>query len=67
MLTAMVREVSARFAECEVSFQERSSIDGALARAQHAEYCRVLSGWERTSSRCLRSTSLQTACLSKIP
>ncbi len=42
MLTAIVREVSARFAECEVSFQARQPIDIALARRQHAEYCRVL-------------------------
>ena len=42
MLTAIVREVSARFAECEVSFQERTPIDVALARRQHAEYCAAL-------------------------
>jgi dimethylargininase len=42
MLTAIVREVSSRLAECEVSFQERSPIDVPLARRQHAEYCRVL-------------------------
>jgi dimethylargininase len=42
MLTAIVREVSARLAECEVSFQERAPIDVLLAKRQHVEYCRVL-------------------------
>ena len=38
VLTAITRRVSASFAECEVTFQERQPIDVALAKQQHAAY-----------------------------
>lgn len=38
MLTAIVRGVSPRLADCELSFQDRQPIDVALARTQHRAY-----------------------------
>ncbi len=42
MWTAITREVSPALAGCELSFVPRSPIDFALARRQHAAYCRAL-------------------------
>jgi dimethylargininase len=42
MWTAITREVSPALARCELSFVPRSPIDVALARRQHAAYCRAL-------------------------
>lgn len=42
MWTAITREVSPALAGCELSFVPRSAIDVALARQQHAAYCRAL-------------------------
>ncbi|MEO5963046.1 MAG: dimethylargininase [Thermomonas sp.] len=42
MWTAITREVSPALAGCELSFVPRSAIDVALARRQHAAYCRAL-------------------------
>ncbi len=42
MWTAITREVSPALAGCELSFVPRSPIDVALARRQHAAYCRAL-------------------------
>ena len=42
MWTAITRDVSPALAGCELSFMPRSSIDVALARRQHAAYCRAL-------------------------
>ncbi len=42
MWTAITREVSPALAGCELSFLPRSPIDVALARRQHAAYCRAL-------------------------
>ncbi|MDQ3039101.1 MAG: arginine deiminase family protein [Pseudomonadota bacterium] len=42
MWTAITRKVSPALAGCELSFVPRSSIDIALARRQHAAYCRAL-------------------------
>lgn len=42
MWTAVTREVSPALAGCELSFVPRTPIDVALARQQHAVYCRGL-------------------------
>lgn len=42
MWTAITREVSPALASCELSFVQRSAINVALARRQHAAYCRAL-------------------------
>ncbi|MBI5295319.1 MAG: dimethylargininase [Chloroflexi bacterium] len=42
MPLAIARQVSARFAECELTHIQREPIDIAKARAQHAEYVRAL-------------------------
>lgn len=42
MVTAVTREISPRFAECEITHIERTPIDLDTARAQHAEYVNVL-------------------------
>lgn len=42
MSLAIVRQVSARFAECELTHIQREPIDLLKARAQHAEYVRAL-------------------------
>ncbi|MGV8943659.1 dimethylarginine dimethylaminohydrolase family protein [Thermomonas sp.] len=42
MWTAITREVSPALAGCELSFVPRNPIDVALARRQHAAYCRAL-------------------------
>ncbi|MEO5629323.1 MAG: arginine deiminase family protein [Thermomonas sp.] len=42
MWTAITRDVSPALAGCELSFVPRSPIDVALARQQHAVYCRTL-------------------------
>lgn len=42
MPTAVVREVSPRFAECEITHIERTPIDLDLARAQHRSYVEAL-------------------------
>jgi dimethylargininase len=42
MWTAITREVSPALAGCELSFVPRNPIDVALAREQHAAYCRAL-------------------------
>ena len=42
MWTAITREASPALAGCELSFVPRSPIDVALARRQHAAYCRAL-------------------------
>jgi dimethylargininase len=44
MLIALVRPVSASIGRCQLSCVERSPIDLARARAQHADYCRTLTG-----------------------
>jgi dimethylargininase len=42
MRIALVRDVDAALAQCELSFVEREPIDVALARAQHAAYAATL-------------------------
>lgn len=42
MEIALVRPVSAHISRCQLSCIERSPIDLARARSQHAEYCRAL-------------------------
>ena len=42
MLTAIARQVSPRFPECELTFIERTPIDLELARLQHNNYIAVL-------------------------
>jgi dimethylargininase len=42
MSLAIVRQVSARFAECELTHIQREPIDLAKARAQHGDYVRAL-------------------------
>jgi dimethylargininase len=42
MLTAITREISPRFAECELTHIERKPIDLNIARAQHCEYVNAL-------------------------
>jgi dimethylargininase len=42
MVTAITREVSPRFNECEITHIERTPIDLDIARAQHQEYVNVL-------------------------
>jgi dimethylargininase len=42
MLTAITREISPRFNECEITHIERTPIDLDVARAQHCEYVNVL-------------------------
>jgi dimethylargininase len=42
MPLAITRQVSARFAECELTHIERAPISVEVARAQHADYVRVL-------------------------
>ncbi|MFZ5877932.1 MAG: dimethylarginine dimethylaminohydrolase family protein [Chloroflexota bacterium] len=44
MPLAIARQVSARFAECELTHIQRQPIDIAKARAQHAAYVRALQG-----------------------
>ena len=41
-LVALVRELSASLAECELSYVHRTPIDLSRARAQHAGYCAAL-------------------------
>ncbi len=41
-LIALLREVSPRMAECELTYQERLPIDLARARTQHTEYAKCL-------------------------
>ena len=41
-MIAITREVSASFADCELSFVPRTGIDLAVARRQHGEYCELL-------------------------
>ncbi len=41
-LTAITRQVSPRFAECELTHIERTPIDLDVARAQHREYIKTL-------------------------
>ncbi|HEX2667783.1 MAG TPA: arginine deiminase-related protein [Gammaproteobacteria bacterium] len=43
MLTALVRDVSPALERCELSFQERTTIDLELARRQHRTYVETLS------------------------
>lgn len=43
-MIALLREVSPRLAECELSFMNRAPIDVELARAQHARYAAALAG-----------------------
>jgi dimethylargininase len=42
MTIAITREVSPRFAECEITHIERMPIDLQVARAQHHEYVQAL-------------------------
>jgi dimethylargininase len=42
MTIAITREVSSRFAECEITHIERVPIDIEIARAQHRDYVRTL-------------------------
>lgn len=42
MVTAITREISPRFAECELTHIERIPIDINIARAQHGEYVKTL-------------------------
>ena len=42
MVTAITRDVSPRFNECEITHIERTPIDLEVARAQHHEYVNVL-------------------------
>jgi dimethylargininase len=42
MTIAITREVSSRFAECEITHIERVPIDVEIARAQHSNYVRAL-------------------------
>lgn len=42
MPLAITRDVSARLADCQLSFVPRTGIDLALARAQHQAYCDAL-------------------------
>jgi dimethylargininase len=42
MTTAITREVSSRFDECEITHIDRTPIDVNLARAQHHEYIKAL-------------------------
>jgi dimethylargininase len=42
MIIAITREVSRRFAECEITHIERTPINVETARAQHREYTRLL-------------------------
>jgi dimethylargininase len=42
MVNAITREISPRFAECELTHIERIPIDLTIARAQHCEYIKVL-------------------------
>ena len=44
MYTALVRDVSQSLERCELSFQERMSIDLEKARAQHRDYVDALAG-----------------------
>jgi dimethylargininase len=44
MRIALVRDVDASLAQCELSFVERAPIDVALARRQHAAYVAALEG-----------------------
>jgi dimethylargininase len=43
MVTAITREVSSRFNECEITHIDRTPIDLDIARQQHHEYVQVLS------------------------
>lgn len=43
MVTAITREVSSRFNECEITHIDRTPIDLDIARQQHHEYVRALS------------------------
>jgi dimethylargininase len=42
MIVAITREISPRFAECELTHIERTPIDVNIAREQHCEYVHVL-------------------------
>ena len=42
MATAITREISPRFAECEITHIERTPIDLNVARAQHHAYVNIL-------------------------
>ncbi len=42
MTIAITREVSPRFAECEITHIERTPIDLNIARAQHQAYVNTL-------------------------
>jgi dimethylargininase len=42
MVIAITREISPRFAECELTHMERIPIDVDLARAQHCAYGNAL-------------------------
>src|SRR6185436_12886962 len=42
MVTAITREISPRFAECELTHIERTPMDLNLARAQHCAYINTL-------------------------
>jgi dimethylargininase len=46
MAVAITREVSSRFAECEITHIERVPIDVEIARAQHQGYIRALASLE---------------------
>lgn len=42
MLTVITRQISPRFAECELTHLERTPIDLEIARTQHSEYVKAL-------------------------